>query len=138
MLRGSRASQGMTIVEALVAMLILGCATSAVLSLIVTGDRIAGRRSGISYATMVAKNAVERLKNYEISATLPADTDYSDTVNGQVFLVSRVRVLPGPIAPDSIVQYGEYSISVNRTGFPTAPLAMSFRILQGFHGEQPH
>jgi hypothetical protein len=128
----------MTIIETLMAMLILACTTTAVLSLIVTGDRIAGRRSGLSYATMIAKNTAEQLRGYEKSAILPADTAYSDTVNGVVFRVSRARVLPGPISPDSIVPYGEYTITVERTGFPTAPLSLSFRVLQGFYGETPH
>lgn len=126
----------MTVIETLVAMLILGLTTTAVVSLVVTGDGIAGRRSGLSYATIIAKNEAEKLRTYETSPVLPGDTAYSSFINGIGFDVSRVRV-PGDsisLKSDSVVMYGEYTISVKRKSGP--PTAVSFRLLQGFYGEQ--
>jgi hypothetical protein len=132
----------MTVIETLVAMLILGLTTTAVVSLVVTGDGIAGRRSGLSYATIIAKNEAEKLRTYETSPVLPGDTAYSAFVNGIGFDVSRVRIpgdsisrgAPRPLMSDSVVMYGEYAISVKRKSGP--PTAVSFRLLQGFYGEQ--
>lgn len=123
----------MTLVEVLIALLILGFTTAGVMRLIVTGDRIGGRRAALSYATICAKNEVERLKASETSLVLPKDTAYSDTVNGIEYDVSRVRIVSGPPRPDSIVVYQEYVISVKRK--QGAPVAVSFRILQGYNGE---
>jgi hypothetical protein len=141
--RHADADAGTTILESLVAVLILGLTTTAVVSLVVTGDRMAGRRTGLSYATLIGKNEAEKLRTYETSPVLPGDTAYSAVVNGVEFDVSRTRVKGGsPAHPvtlasplDSVVMYGEYSISVKRKS--GLPLAVSFRLLQGFYAYQP-
>jgi prepilin-type N-terminal cleavage/methylation domain-containing protein len=127
----SHGARGMTILEVLVALLILGFTTTAVVHLVVTGDRIAGRRSAVSYATVLAKNEAENLRTFERSPLLPNDTAYSDTVNGIEFDVVRTRVKAGLTAPDSVLYYQEFMLTVKRkTGIP---LALSFRLLQGFY-----
>jgi Tfp pilus assembly protein PilV len=123
----------MTVLETLVAVLILGLTTTAVVSLLAVGDRIAGRRSGLSQATLLAKNEAERLRIYETSRLLPGDTLYSAIVNGIGYDVSRMRVHGDSLPRDSVIMYGEYEVSVKRkTGMA---LAVSFRLLQGFYGE---
>jgi hypothetical protein len=136
-----RQQSGTTILEALVASLILGLTTSAVVSLVVTGDKMAGRRTGLSYATLIGKNEVEKLRTYETAAVLPGDTAYSAVVNGIEFAVSRTRIHGDSLqraqrarTRDSAVMYGEYAISVKRT--LGLPVAVSFRCLQGFYGDQ--
>jgi type II secretory pathway pseudopilin PulG len=128
-----RRTAGMTIVEVLIALFILSAITSAVVSLIVTGDRIAGRRTGVSYATTIAKNEAERIRSSESASVLPGDTVYSDTVNGIEFEVSRT-LIGGNVPPprDSVILYQEYAVSVKRK--LGSGLGFTFRMLQGYNG----
>jgi hypothetical protein len=143
-LRKLTQQSGMTVVETLVAMLILGFTTTAVVSLVVTGDRIAGKRAGASYATIIGKNEAEKLRTYETSPLLPGDTSYSAIINGIEFDVSRMRIFGDsisagttrPVNGDSVIMYGEYAISITRKS--GLPLSVSFRLLQGFYGGQTH
>jgi type II secretory pathway pseudopilin PulG len=123
---------GMTILEVLIALFILSAVTTAVIGVIVTGDKISGRRSGVSYATTIAKNEAERLRAGQSALTLPGDTAYSDTVNGIVFGVSRSRIGESILAPDSVVPYQEYAISVSR--IPAPGPVVTLRVLQGYNG----
>jgi type II secretory pathway pseudopilin PulG len=127
---------GMTILEALIAILILGFTTSAVVSLVVTGDSIAGRRSGLSYATIIAKNEAERLRNCDASLAFPGDTTYSDTINGAEYDVTRSCVPRDSsiLLTDSLVINKEYSITVKRR--LGRNLVLTFHVLQGFYGDQ--
>ncbi|HMD68745.1 MAG TPA: hypothetical protein VKF42_07670, partial [Chitinivibrionales bacterium] len=72
------APRGTTILEALIALLILSAITMSIVSLIVTGDRIAGRRTGVSHATTLARNEAERLRAEESAVVLQGDTTYYD------------------------------------------------------------
>jgi Tfp pilus assembly protein PilV len=130
-----RRESGMTVLETLIAVLVLGLTTSAIVSCIVTGDRIAGRRSGLSLATLLAKNEVEKLHSFETALILPNDTSFSSNVNGIEFDVSRTRikVRRDTVVTDSTVYYGEYAISVKRKNVPAQ--AVSIRLLQGYYGE---
>jgi Tfp pilus assembly protein PilV len=130
---GPSPQSGMTVLEALVAVVILGLTTTAVVSLLAVGDRIALRRSGLSQSTLLAKNEAERLRIFETSHLLPGDTLYSEVVNGIGYDVSRTRVQGDSLPRDSVVMYGEYEVSVKRKTGPA--LAVSFRLLQGFYGE---
>jgi type II secretory pathway pseudopilin PulG len=131
-LRNSRS--GMTILEALIALCILGFTTSAVVGLVVTGDRIAGRRTGVSYAVIIAANEAERLKNFQTSPVLPNDTAYSDTVNGLTYDVTRTRIHRDSLPADSIIWYQEFAVSVKRTPGP-GPL-VTLRLLQGYSNDK--
>jgi hypothetical protein len=128
----------MTVLETLVAVLILGLTTGAIVSCVVTGDRIAGRRTGLSLATLLAKSEVEKLHSYETALTLPNDTSFSSNVNGIEFDVSRtrIRVRSDTVVTDSTVYFGEYAISVKRKNNPAQ--AVSVRLLQGYYGENQH
>jgi hypothetical protein len=124
----------MTVLETLIAVIILGLTTTAVVSLLAVGDRMAGRRSGLSQATLLAKNEAEKLRIFERSHLLPGDTLYSAIVNGIGYDVSRTQVRPDSLPRDSALMYREYEVSVTRKSGPA--LALSFRLLQGFYGEQ--
>ncbi len=126
------AEHGMTIIEVLIALFILSVITSAVLGAVVTGDRIAGRRGGMSCAVTLAKNEAERLRGSESTIVVPGDTAYFDTVNGIVFQVARTRI--GSRAPlaDSVVLYWEYAISAQR--IPQPGPAVTIRLIQGYYG----
>jgi type II secretory pathway pseudopilin PulG len=131
-LRDSRS--GMTILEALIALCILGFTTSAVVGLVVTGDRIAGRRTGVSYAVIIAANEAERLKNFQTSPILPSDTAYSDTVNGLTYDITRTRIHRDSLPADLIIWYQEFAVSVKRTPGP-GPL-VTLRLLQGYSNDK--
>jgi Tfp pilus assembly protein PilV len=139
---GRPADAGMTVIETLVAIVILGLTTTAAVSLVAAGDRMAGRRSSLSYATIIGKNEAERLRMYETSPVVPGDTAYSAVVNGIEFDVSRTRVrvrsdsIQRAVSRDSAVTYGEYAVSVKRKS--GLPLSVSFRLLQGFYNENAH
>jgi hypothetical protein len=124
----------MTILEALIALCILGFTTSAVIGLVVTGDRIAGRRTVVSYAAIIAANEAERLKNFQTSLVLPNDTAYSDTVNGLTYEVTRTRIRGDSLLPDSIVLYQEFAVSVKRA--PEPGPAVTLRLLQGYSNDK--
>jgi hypothetical protein len=124
-------SPGMTILEAIIALCILGFTTAAVFSLVVTGDRIAGRRTGVSYASIIAANEAERLKNFQTSPVLPNDTAYSDTVNGLTYEVTRTRIHRDLLPADTVVLYQEFAVSVKRTIPGPGPL-VTLRLLQGY------
>jgi type II secretory pathway pseudopilin PulG len=125
---------GMTLLEALIAICILGFTTSAVVGLVVTGDKIAGRRTGVSYAAIIAANEAERLKNFQTSLVLPSDTAYSDTVNGLTYDVTRTRIRGDSLLSDSVVLFQEFAVSVKRTPGP-GPV-VTLRLLQGYSNDK--
>jgi Tfp pilus assembly protein PilV len=125
---------GMTILEAMIALFILGFTMTAVIGLVVTGDKIAGRRTGVSYATLIAANEAERLKNFQTSPVLPNDTAYSDTVNGLTYAVTRMRIRRDPLPADTIVLYQEFTVSVHRTPGPGP--SVTLRLLQGYSNDK--
>jgi hypothetical protein len=127
-------SRGVTILEALIAMVILGFTTSAVIGLVVTGDRIAGRRTGVSYAAIIAANETERLKNFQTSLVPPNDTAFSDTVNGLTYEVTRTRIRRDSLPADSVILYQEFAVSVHRTPGPGP--SVTLRLLQGYSNEK--
>jgi hypothetical protein len=128
-------SQGMTIIEAIIALCILSFTTSAVIGLVVTGDKIAGRRTGVSYAAIIAANEAERLKNFQTSLVLPGDTAYSETVNGLTYEVTRTRIRRDLLPADSVVLYQEFAVSVKRAPGPGP--SVTLRLLQGYNNDEP-
>ncbi len=132
-MKHARYQDGMTILEALIAILILGITTTAITSLIVTGDRIAGRRTTIYTATTLAKSEIERLRAYEKSLVLPKDTLYDEVVNGVEYEVKRNWIPNDTISMNSTVLHREYSVSVTRK--INQSVSVSFRTLQGYYGE---
>ncbi|HUI91693.1 MAG TPA: hypothetical protein VLX68_05525 [Chitinivibrionales bacterium] len=129
----SSPTSGMTVIESLIAVLILGFTTTAVIGLIVTGDKIAGRRTNVACASIIAANEMERLKTFERSPVLPGDTVYSDTVNGLTFAVTRTRIRRDSLPADSVVVYQEFAVSVRRA--PEQGPSVTFRLLQGFSND---
>jgi type II secretory pathway pseudopilin PulG len=122
----------MTLLEVLIALFILGVTTSAIVGVIVSGDRIAGRRTSLSYATTIAKNEVERIRSAQTALVLLADTQYSDTVNGIEFEVSRINIPNDSLLADTVSLCREYTVSVTRQ--PGPEVSVTFRLLQEFNG----
>jgi len=140
-------SPGFTVLEVLVALFIFSLTLTAVMQLMLTGDRINARRVGISSATMLASNQIETIRLQEESSTIMGDSTYEAPLNGIVFEVRRVRKnLSETPRPDTVINYLEFSVMVTRKG-DDKPL-VNFRLLQGLqelqglqgsHGAQgPH
>jgi hypothetical protein len=126
------APSGFTVLEVLAALFILGCTLTAVMQLMVTGDRINARRLGISNATIAASNQVETIRQQEESMALLEDTTYETSLNGIDFEVKRTRISPlNPIRPDTVINYLEFAVMVKRKN-QDIPL-VNFRLLQGLH-----
>jgi hypothetical protein len=128
-----KAPSGFTVLEVLASLFILGCTVTAVMQLMLTGDRINVRRLGISYATMLASNQVETIRLQEEAAALMGDTTYETSMNGIAFEVRRSRISPPEtIRPDTVINYLEFSVAVKRK--PQDITLVNFRLLQGLHG----
>ncbi len=123
-------AKGFTILEVIVALFIFGCTLTAVMNLMVTGDKINGRRLVLSSATMVASNQIESIRKQEESLTIMGDTTYEETINGIVFEVRRTHIVPeNDKLTDPSLPYNEYSVTVTRKN--TDVPALSVRLLQG-------
>lgn len=129
--RGNRS--GMTILEVLVAMLIVGIVITTMVNLIATGDRMAGRRHSLAGATLVAKNEAERLRAYEKSLVLPKDTAYTETYNGMDYDISRTWIKNDTLLVTSPVLHREYRITVAAKN--NRSVSLTFRVLQGYYGD---
>jgi prepilin-type N-terminal cleavage/methylation domain-containing protein len=127
-----RNQKGFTILEVMLTLFILTCTVTAVLQLMATGDRINGRRLGLSFATMLAGNQVETIRDQVKSVTLLGDTSYEASINGIGFDVRRVRVSPSePIRPDTVINFLEFAVEVKRKNTDVALVRL--RLLQGLH-----
>lgn len=131
-LRRSGSPFGMTLLEVLIGMFILGVTTLSIVGVVVTGDRIAGRRTGLSYASTLAKNEVEKLRSAQSALVIPGDTLYSETVNGIDFEVARQNVPNDSLLKDTFNICREYTVSVKRK--PGTGLLVTFHFLQGYNG----
>ena len=112
------------------ALFIFGCTLTAVMNLMVTGDKINGRRTVLSGATMVASNQIESIRRQEESLTILGDTAYEETLNTIAFEVRRTRIVPeNTKRTDPSLSYNEYSVIITRKN--TDVPAVNVRLLQG-------
>jgi|GEM_PF-1003765 type II secretory pathway pseudopilin PulG len=124
---------GVTILEVIVALFVFGCALTAVMNLMVTGDKISGRRSALSGATMLASSQVEVLRQQEESIVVVEDTTYEETLNGITYEVKRMLCKPeNAKLVEMPSSYNEYSVTVTRKNSETP--AVQLRLLQGMAG----
>jgi prepilin-type N-terminal cleavage/methylation domain-containing protein len=99
----SAAERGLTVLEVMLAVVVLGIVSVAVLTGIVSGDRVASKGARTRRATTLARNHAEMLQvraqtqdGREVS-----DTSYEEVVDDKLFLVehsvvdSAVRTAPG-------------------------------------------
>jgi prepilin-type N-terminal cleavage/methylation domain-containing protein len=122
---------GFTIMEVLVSVFILGAVMTAVLNLMLSGDRINARRSVMAAECLLASSQVELIRMHERSPVMPGDTIYYEIVNKMSYRIERKKVKTEmtKIGGKSSV-YAEYSVNVfcvnsNAPGLQT-------RLLQGF------
>jgi len=101
--------------------------------LLLAGDRIRIRRVEVSYATMLAKNQVEIIRQQENSLIRLADTAYEAGFNGNTYEVERIRIIPQS-TDTSFHGYGEYQVTIKKQNTET-PI-ISIRLLQGLRGMQ--
>jgi|WetSurMetagenome_2_1015567.scaffolds.fasta_scaffold396094_2 hypothetical protein len=123
---------GFTVMEVLVALFIFTGSVTAIMQLMLVGDRLNARRTGMSYATMLASNQIETIRRQVEYPTILGDSTYEATMNGINFIIQRVRISPKDLPPpDSIVNYLEFSVMVKRKGDDMS--YVNYHLLQGLH-----
>ena len=120
---------GFTLVEVLVAAVVMGTATLGVMSMLQTGDRIKARQIKLAYAAGLAQNEAERIKNIAKSSVIIADTEYEQTVNGLTFSLLRTVIEPESVAVNSTGKIQEIQISILQSGI--GDTLSKFRLVQG-------
>lgn len=122
-------TNGFTIMEVMAAVVIFSIVLTAVLRLMSMGDKINGRSSWLSHATILASNQAEKIKQQENSLEIMGDTSYEETINDQEFHIDRTRVNEPADRFSDTASYLEFMIAVRRS-IDTAAL-VKFRVLQG-------
>lgn len=120
---------GFTVLEVIVAIFIFGCISAALVKTLSTADRIRGRASFISEATILAQNEAERLRNAASFKTEVLDCTYTATVNSKHYSVERriIDIETGILENKTIPEI-ELAIKteLSDSGY------IYFRFLQGF------
>ncbi|MBD3393609.1 MAG: prepilin-type N-terminal cleavage/methylation domain-containing protein [Chitinivibrionales bacterium] len=121
-------SRGMTVLEILVAVVILTVASTAFLRILAVGDRTRISTLRMQRAVLLASNEAERLKAHAGDAAVIGDTVYEVSFGKQVLIVER-----GPVEHDefgevdSLSEESEIGILVRQAGRDSAIVA--FRLL---------
>lgn len=127
-------TNGFTIMEVMVAVVIFSIVLTAVLRLMSMGDTINGRRLWLSHATMLAANQAEKIRESENSLEIMGDTSYEESIDGKDFRIDRKRVGEPVDKLADTASCREYMIFVRRTA-DTAAL-VGLRLLQGTHADK--
>lgn len=126
---------GMTIIEVMVAVVVLTTTTMFISQFLVSGDRIYGRSAHIERATRLARNEAELLKaNAPIRSELE-DSIYEVTVGERMYAVER-KIIENE-SHDSLFQgfpVQEIEIRVKNDLYDEQAI-VEFRFLQGMSKE---
>ncbi|MDD5675015.1 MAG: prepilin-type N-terminal cleavage/methylation domain-containing protein [Chitinivibrionales bacterium] len=123
-------NRGLTIVEVLVAVLVLGAATMGAMAMLRTGDRIKVRQEKLSTAALLAQNDAERIKNLAVNSIVVSDTEYEQTINGLTYSIVRSVVEPESLTENSSGKTSEAQISITPSG--SEDTLARFRLIQGY------
>jgi prepilin-type N-terminal cleavage/methylation domain-containing protein len=127
-------TDGFTIMEVMVAVVIFSIVLIGILHLMSMGDKISGRKLWMSQAVILAENQAEKIGQQESSPIIMGDTSYQASINGQDYQVDRIRVnQPADKFADTAFCL-EFMITVKRIIDPSAQL--NFRVLQGTNGDK--
>lgn len=122
---------GMTLLEVLLAVVIVSMVTTVFLRFLVSGERIRGRGMLISHAAVIAGNEAERIKSAAAGTGLIiTDTAYEADAGGRTFIVER-RAIESRNSQETVIfsDCQEIEISVRKTE-SDSPL-VRFRLIQG-------
>jgi len=127
-------TDGFTIMEVMVAVVIFSIVLAGVLRLMSMGDKISGRKLWMSQAVILAENQAEKIGQQESSPIIMGDTSYQASINGQDYQVDRIRVNQPADKFADTASCLEFMITVKRIIDPSAQL--NFRVLQGTNGDK--
>jgi len=131
------ASRGLTVLETLIAAVILGLVITGVISLLASGDRLWGRRNAVSQALIVAQNDVERIRAAAMRDEKAGDTVCDEEINGIQYELRRTVTgqASDPLAAEqSNPELREISISVRRKD--AGAELVKFILVQGYMKRQ--
>ena len=131
-MRSGMDNRGITILEIMAAICILGVTFTALMQGLLVADKVSGRRAAMGYATLLASNCAEQLRGLDNALVPPPDTVMEAQVNGIAFVVSRRALVPA--AADAAGHFREYAIAVARKN--QGDTLVRFRLLQGFADEK--
>lgn len=123
-------SRGFTIMEVIVAAVILGITVVTAGRLLVGADRIRGRASQIAAAVQLSQNDAARMRSAAQRLEPINDTDYVVYRNGLELRLRRTVIPPPVVPPVGELRAAQVQIDVSTAGQETSFL--SVRLLQGY------
>ncbi len=129
------AQAGLTLIEVIVAIAVLGFSLPAIMRLVAAADTMRGRSNQIAGATLLVRNEVERLRRIALLQEPLNDTSYTQTRDGLELRVER-RVL----GDDGFGGYGYFdpfetelkTTEIYIGVYTGEERLISYRLLQGY------
>jgi len=87
---------GYTILEVIVAIVILGFASTALFQALTNGDRIRARSINVQNVSVIVANETERIKNETFRNGTVTDSSYKFEINNRSYDVNRKVIEPVP------------------------------------------
>jgi hypothetical protein len=133
--RHGHREDGLTVLEAILAAVVMVLVMTAVSQGIVAGDRARGKRLTVSRALLLAQSEAERVKYIAACSDTINDTLYSVVFGAASFEVVRQSVEKpdtARILPQGTVRVQEVVITARRLADPRPNVTL--RLMQGFTG----
>jgi Tfp pilus assembly protein PilV len=125
-----RSCAGLTILEVMMATVILTIVAPIFIQFLVAGDKVRGRALTLDRAAMLARNEAERIKSASGLEEPLADSSYEESCGGALFTVERSVVeRDEENLPAYLQKTQELRIVVKRAGTDSA--LVSLRLIQG-------
>ena len=131
--RQMHGSGGLTVLETLIATVILGLVITGVISLLTSGDRLWGRRNAVSQALIVAQDDIERIRASAMRDEKAGDTVCDQEINGIQYELRREvtdQASDPLLAEEPNPELREISISVRRKDADAE--LVKFMLIQGY------
>ncbi|MBD3344591.1 MAG: hypothetical protein GF401_05975 [Chitinivibrionales bacterium] len=122
--------RGLTFAEAMIAAAILGLAVTAIMGVLVTADRIRGRRDRVASTAFVVSNEAERIRKTAARWDSLNDTVYEAMVNNMTFEVNRKVIPVDPLIIQKPPYAKDIEITVRR--IHEQENTKVFRMIQGY------
>jgi len=124
-------SSGFTLLEVIVALFIFGCISAALLKALSAADRIQGRASLVTNASMLAENEIESIRSKAFFFEALEDCTYTAAAGSGIFQVDR-RVIPHDnFSIEDKPEIMEIEVTVKENSQSSGTL-VRYRFLQGY------
>ncbi len=124
-------NSGFTLLEVIVAFFIFGCISAALLKALSAADRIQGRASLITNASMLAESEIERIRNKADFFEAVQDCTYTETAGSRIFQVDRRVIPPDDFSIEDKPEIMEIEVTVKENSQSSGSL-VRYRFLQGY------